>query len=205
MLNLIKWHGTGGTPFRWVRSLTGAKRDAIHRWARANDTLSGGRGTDPHGWRNALNYYGWGSAALQYGQRVYEDRAFITYRGAMREAVRAMIRTRKPTGMLGWRGRHAQLITGYYGLVGDPFKKNADGSWANDFTVAGFYVTDPLRSSNIVNRRVTYTGLLSTTNYRLRFQKFYEQDSPYDDVYTPGQRRSRDEWYGKYVLILPQR
>ena len=62
------------------------------------------------------------------GARVYDDSSFVTYAGAMKAAVRAMIATGKPVGMLGWRGHHAQMITGYYGLVGNPFARNATGA-----------------------------------------------------------------------------
>ena len=44
----------------------------------------------------------------------------------MKAAVRALVATGKPVGLLGWRGAHAQMITGYYGLIGDPFARDAD-------------------------------------------------------------------------------
>ena len=95
----------------------------------------------------------------------------------MRATVRALIKTGKPVGVLGWRGAHAQMITGYYGLVGDPFARDAAGRFTNAFSVAGFYVTDPLRKSNIVNRAVGWEKLRTATNYKLRFQRYYETDS----------------------------
>jgi hypothetical protein len=205
MLNFIAMSGTGGPGFRWKPTISATVRDQILRWERRHDTLTGGYGSDPHGWRNALNYYGWGSGALYAGSRVYDDRAYKTYAGAMKAAVRAMIKTGKPVGMLGWRGRHAQMLTGYYGLKGDPFAKDATGRYTNAFTVGGFYLTDPLRESKAVNRKLSYWSLRYTTNYRLRFQRYYERDSTLDDPYTPGTRKSRDEWYGRYVVILPLR
>ena len=205
MLNFIALKGTGGSGFRWSVSLSGAKRDSILAWERVNDTLKGGDGSDPHGWRNALNYYGWGSGALQEGKRVYDDRSYSSYATAVKTAVRQLIRTRKPVGILARRGQHAQMMTGYYGLSGDPFKKLADGSWANDFTVGGFYISDPLRSSEILNKAVSYATFRDTTNLKLRLQRYYETDSPYDDPYTAGTRASKDEWYGLFVLILPIR
>lgn len=205
MLNFIALKGTGGPAFRWTVSLSAAKVDSILAWERVNDTLQGGTGSDPHGWRNALNYYGWGAEAMKYRQRVYDDRSYDSYAGAVKDAVRALIRARKPVGILAWRGRHAQMMTGYYGLQGDPFKKRADGTWANEFTVGGFYISDPLRSDDIVNLAVSYDGFRTTSNLKLRFQRYYETDSPYDDPYTPGTKPSRDEWYGFYVLIVPVR
>ena len=107
--------------------------------------------------------------------------------------------------MLGWRGGHAQMITGYFGLTGDPFARDAMGNYTDAFSVGGFFVTDPLRASNAVNRNRTFTILRTTTNYRVRFQRYYQTDSRYDDPYTPGYLPSRLEWYGRFVLVLPLR
>jgi len=202
-LNFISIAGRGGPGFRWNRSLSSRKRDAILRWSRAHHTMRGGRGTDMHGWRNALNYYGWGSGALRSGSRVYEDYSFTSYSSAMKAAVRAMISTRKPVAMAAWAGRHAVLVTGYYGLSGDPFARNSAGKYANTFTVGGFYLSDPLAQAGRRNAKVSYARLRGSGNLNIRFRTYRETDSPYDDRYTPGFRVSRSEWYGKWVLILP--
>jgi hypothetical protein len=204
MLNFIAFADSGGTGFRWTVTRSGVKRDAMLSYARAHDTLAiGERGSDPHGWRNALNYYGWGSRALAAGSMVYADRAYTSYAAAVRTAVRQMILTRKPVGLLGWAGQHAQILTGYYGLKGNPLARNADGTWSSAFSVAGLYVTDPLRSDRILNKRVSYTYLASAANLHLRFRKYTQRDSPYDDRYTSGFRASWREWYGKYTLLIP--
>jgi hypothetical protein len=205
MLNFVALRRTGDDGFAWRPTNWGSVRDAILAWERVHDTLPGGRGSDPHGWRNALNFYGWGPGTLVAGSRVYDDRAYGSFEAAMRDAVRAIAATGKPVGMLGWRGAHAQMLTGYYGLVGDPFAKDSTGRYRDAFSVAGFYITDPLRKSAIVNRPVRWTTLRTTTNYRLRFQRYYETDSTYDDPYTPGYRKARDEWYRRFVLIVPIR
>jgi hypothetical protein len=139
------------------------------------------------------------------GARVYDDFSYSSFDSAMKDAVRALAATGKPVGVLGWRGAHAQMITGYYGLVGDPFAKDASGRYLNTFSVGGFYLTDPLRGSAAVNRPIATYWLRYTANLRIRFQRFYQTDSRYDDPYTPGYRVSRDEWYGRYVLVLPVR
>jgi hypothetical protein len=205
MLNFIALRSYGGDGFLWRTTTWGSIRDKILAWQRTHDTLIGGRGSDPHGWRNALNFYGWGEAALVAGSRVYDDLPYNSFAGAMKAAVRALILTHKPVGMLGWRGAHAQMITGYYGLQGDPFAKDASGRFLNKFSVVGFYITDPLKKSAIVNKGIRYATLKTTTNYKIRFQRYYEKDSGYDDPYTPGYKRSTDEWYGKYVLVVPIR
>lgn len=206
MLNFIALARSGGTGFHWHVTLSSKVRDNVLRWERAHDTLAPwARGTDPHGWRNALNFYGWGSGALMAGSQVYIDQGFTSYSDAVRAAVRQLILTRKPVGMLGWGGSHAQMITGYYGLVGNPLARNPDGSWAGGFTIAGLYLSDPLRGDRIVNRAVSLNTLRFTSDRRLRFWRYFATDSPYDDPYTPGIRPSRSEWYGKFVLLLPVR
>ena len=205
MLNIVKLRGTGGSGFVWTVKLGSAARDSILAWERTHDTLAGGNGSDPHGWRNALNYYGWGSGALGASTRVYDDRAFASYDAAIKAAVRALIRHRKPVGIVAWAGRHAQMITGYDGLVGDPFAKNAKGNYTNEFTVAALYLSDPLSSQGLVNARVGYSALKSSSNLKLRFRPYLETDSPYDDPYTAGTVPARDEWYGKFVIVVPVR
>jgi len=205
MLNFISHAGSGGSGFVWDRTRSGSKVASMLTWARTHDTLRGGNGSDPHGWRNMLNYYGWGSTALREGARVYEDTAYRTYSGAVKSAVRAMIRTRKPVGVLAWAGRHGQMITGYYGLSGDPFAKRSDGTYKDAFSVGGFYLSDPLRKDGFVDIKVSYARFRDTTDYRLRFRRYTETDSLLDDPYTSGSVRARDEWYGKFVLIIPRR
>jgi hypothetical protein len=205
MLNFIAVRKTGGDGFLWKPNIGPAVQARILAWERAHDTMAGGRGSDPHGWRNALNYYGWGPTTLVAGARVYDDFSYTSFDGAMKSAVRALASTRKPVGLLARRGAHAQMITGYYGLVGNPFAKDATGRFTNAFSVAGFYFTDPLRGSKAVNRGMSYTALRRTLTLRWRFQPYRQTDSRYDDPYTPGYRVSRAEWYGRFVLVLPVR
>lgn len=205
MLNFISLGHRGGPGFRWSRSLSARRRDSILRWERAHHTMVGGRGTDMHGWRNALNYFGWGSSALQEGSRVYDDVAFASYGSAMKAAVRAMISTRKPVAMAAWAGRHAVMITGYYGLTGDPFARDSAGTYTDTFTVGGFYLSDPLKQARRRNVRISYARLQYSSDSSLRFRPYRETDSPHDDPYTAGWRTSASEWYGQWVLILPVR
>src|SRR5215213_4445489 len=111
---------------------------SILSFARSHDTLALGQpGTDPHGWRNALNYYGWGSAAMtDPTRRVYEDRAYGSFDAALKSAVRAIAMYHKPVGMLGWAGGHAQVITGYVATGENP-------ATSSNFTVKGVYLSDP--------------------------------------------------------------
>jgi len=203
MLNFIAIAHTGGTGFRWRVDLGPATRDAILAWERTHDTLAGGQGSDPHGWRNALNLFGWGSGALGAG-RVYDDFAFTAYDRALKAAIRSLIRTRKPVGIVAWEGRHAQMLTGYDGLVGDPFARQGD-TYTNAFTVASIRLSDPLKADGRVDSRIPYSALRTTSDTRIRYLPYRETDSPYDDPYTAGDVPARLEWYGRYVLVLPLR
>jgi hypothetical protein len=205
MLNFVAARHTGGNAFLWQPTTSGVVRDSMLAWERTNDTMAGGRGSDPHGWRNALNSYGWGPGALVAGARTYDDASFGSFASAMKSAVRALVLTGKPVGLLARRGTHAQIVTGYYGLVGNPFAKDSTGRYTNAFTVRGFYLTDPWRATGVVNRATRYETMRTSTDNRLRFRRYWETDSPYDDPYTPGIRPSRDEWYGMFVLLLPIR
>ena len=158
MLNTIALNGNGGAGFRWAVRLGIDPVNSILSWERTHDTLAGGSGSDPHGWRNALNYYGWGSGALASDTRIYDDFAYTSYAKAVKNAIRQLIRTRKPVGILAWGGRHAQFITGYDGLSGNPFAKDGNGRYTNAFTINAVYLTDPLKADGFVDTRVSYAA-----------------------------------------------
>lgn len=215
MLNLIAAREAGGESFAWstyrVKSNKTDLADpndmtSILAFARRNDTLrSTSAGSDPHGWRNAVNNYGWGLDVMKDQQlRPYEDRAYSTFGGAVKAAVRAIARLGMPVGVLGWAGGHAQVIHGYVVTGKDP-------TVSSDFTVQWVYISDPLKSNGIVNRKTSY-GALRDGSLKYRFQKYRESDSPFDDPHTGGTIRSSvkpsvgpSEWYGKWVLVIPVR
>jgi len=214
MLNTIAYRHTGGNGFVWRP--TRVKKDpnpsntrdmtSILSFSRRYDTLQGSSsGTDAHGWRNALNYYGWGKAAMtDASRRVYEDRAYTTFSSAMKAAVRAIAKFGMPVGVLAWAGGHAQVITGYVVTGKDP-------RTSSEFTIQWVYLSDPLVESNIRNHHTTYATMRDGA-LRFRFQWYRETDSPYDDPYTAGSKRSSvrssvgpSEWYHRWVLVLPVR
>jgi hypothetical protein len=214
MLNFIDLSDTGGEGFRWTTYRTKKSSDrnnyrdmtSIFWYARAHDTLAPGpSGSDTHGWRNTLNAYGWGSAAMRDPDlRVYDDRQFSTFGSAVKAAVRAIAMFEKPVGILGSAGGHAQVMTGYVVTGEDPAVSDA-------FTVNYVYLTDPLKGRWIRNKKLSLDSFRSGSS-RVRFRRYYQGDSPRDDVYTAGWRRSSvvrsrgaSEWYGKYVLVLPIR
>ena len=215
MLNVIAYRRTGGEGFRWtpykVKQNKVNKADprdmtSILWWARAHDTLSvRGAGSDAHGWRNALNAFGWGVAAVSNPTlRVYDDLEFTSYDAAVHAAVRAIARYRMPVGILAWAGGHAQVMTGYVVDGANPAESDA-------FTVRYVYLSDPLYKNHRVNAKVSNASFKSGT-WQIRFQAYRETDSPYDDPYKSGWRRSSvaswvgsSEWYRKWVIVAPTR
>jgi hypothetical protein len=214
MLNFTALERSGGNGFTWtnytvhhssnpdnVRDMT-----SIMGFERAHDTLrSTSAGSDAHGWRNALNYYGWGRAAMtDASKRVYDDRQFGTFGGAVKAAVRAIARYHKPVGILGWAGQHAQVMTGYIVTGANP-------ALSSDFTVKYVYLSDPLRSDSIRNKAFSLKSFRSGDLHH-RFQAYRETDSPKDDGYTSGWKHSSvaptvgsSEWYHQWVIIAPIR
>jgi hypothetical protein len=83
-------------------------------------------GSEPQGWAGALNRLGVGR---------YVVVAKTTRQAALRAAARAMRLTRKPVGLLVWRGAHAWVMTG--------FTASADPAQATDFRVTSVRVSDP--------------------------------------------------------------
>ena len=214
MLNTIALRGTGGTGFGWspyrVRNSANPAnlRDmtSILAFERSHDTLrAASHGSDAHGWRNALNYYGWGSTAMTNPSRmVYEDRAYGSFGAAVKAAVKAIARYGMPVGMLGWAGGHAQVITGYVVVGANPAVSDA-------FSVQSVYLSDPLRSDRILNLRVSLAKLRAG-NLHYRFRAYRETDSPYRDplkaALLPGSvaaTRGASEWYRHWVLVVPVR
>ena len=210
MLNTIAYRETGGDGFTWtptrIKADAGNQRDmlSILAYARSHDTLRAkGRGSDPHGWRNVLNAFGWGEDAMRDpAKRVYDDRAYRTFDKAVKSAVRAIARRSMPVGVLGWAGGHAQVMTGYVVTGADP-------AVSNDFVVRYVYLSDPLAGNSTVNRRLSLAKFRSGP-LRTRFQAYREADSPYDDPWTPGNikssvvpSRGQSEWYHRWVILRP--
>jgi hypothetical protein len=215
MLNVIAYRKTGGEGFRWtpyrVKNNTSNRADtrdmtSILWWSRAHDTLSAwGAGSDGHGWRNALNQYGWGGTAVtDPARRMYDDLEYTSYDRAVHAAVRAIARYRMPVGILGWAGGHAQVMTGYVVDGDNPAESDV-------FTVRYVYLSDPLYKDHMVNAKIS-NATFQGGSWRVRFQAYRETDSPYDDPYKSGWKRSSvspttgpSEWYRRWVIVAPIR
>jgi hypothetical protein len=178
--------------FVWSPTISGKKQTSILRWERGHMTMSlAVPGSDAHGWRNALNYYGWGSIAAD----VYRDLSYKTFDQAAKATVREIALTNEPVGILSEYGSHAQMATGYSVTGADP----RTGSL--DFKVNGVYLTDPLRERRFTNHYLTYQEWKSTAQPLFRFFPFLQSDSVFKDP-IDGQV-GRREWWRKFVIVAP--
>jgi hypothetical protein len=180
------------SPLRWRPDTSYAKQEEILAYTRANMTmLTSSAGTDPHGWRNALNYYGWGN--IHAG--VYRDSAYTSFDLAAAAAVKAVAREQRPVGILARAGTHAQFVTGYVVTGADP-------AVSDGFTIVGVYITDPLKSAAM---RDFYVPLATWRSgvFTVRFSAYTETDSPYVDPIDGNVGTT--EWYDKWVIIDPVR
>jgi hypothetical protein len=190
MLNDITYNG-GASGLAWTATTAYATQESILAYERAHMTmLTTSFGTDPHGWRNALNYYGWGS--MDAG--VYRDVSYTSFDAAAKGAVSALAMYHKPVGILAVAGQHAEYITGYQVTGDDP----RTGSM--NFTVVGVDLTDPLAYNGHRDTWVTLEDWRSGSTW-IKFAAYLETDSPYIDP-VDGQI-GYNEWYGKWVTIEP--
>ena len=97
-------------------------------WERARDNSSSPfGGANPRGWVAVLNAEGVGPYRLV---------SIPDYGEALRVAATAIRETKRPVGLVMWRGRHAWVMSG--------FTSTADPRTRNDFSVTGIRVLDPL-------------------------------------------------------------
>ena len=192
MLNMAVYGEQEPTPpIDWKPDVSYSRQESILAYQRRTGTMSlSSPGADTHGWRNALNYYGWGSTRAG----VYSDKSFDTFDAAVRSTVSAIALYRKPVGILGWAGNHAQIITGYRVTGGDPRTGTAA------FSVVGVYLTDPLRSDGYRDRYVPLATWKSGGK-TIRFTPYLMTNSPYKDPIDGKQGNA--EWDGKWVVVVP--
>jgi hypothetical protein len=98
-----------------------------------------GRIDEWESWRDSHNG-GWGPAAIAqalaaYGVKGYEIRAYARRDLALRDAARALTKTRAPVVLIAWRGAHTWIMTGY--------RADADPMVFRDAQIRGAYVYDP--------------------------------------------------------------
>ncbi len=130
-------------------------------------------GSDAVGWTATLNHFGGGR---------YEVSTAITYRHAVRKAVRRIRKTGKPVGLLVMGGRHAWVLTG--------FEATADPALTNDFQVSAVYVLGPLYP----RQQKGFFDL--EPNTRLSWQQFKQPFRRFDDPDSP-------DFSGYWVTVVP--
>ena len=184
---------TKGPVFSWKPSTSYQTQEALLAYERAHMTMvASSAGTDAHGWRNGLNYFGWGSL----GSGVYADQAFTTFDAAAKSVVHSIAVYGKPAGILAWYGGHAQYVTGYTVTGADP----RTGSM--DFTMTGIFLTDPLKKQAMRDTWLSYR----TWRYgapTIAFSRYLQKDSPMVDPIDG--RTGVSEWYNRWVVIVAVR
>jgi hypothetical protein len=105
-----------------------SRADQQRLWEMARDTsFSPFGGANPRGWTATLNELGIGP---------YELVSLPTYEEALTVAAEAIRATKRPVGLVMWRGRHAWVMSG--------FESTADPRTFDEFDVTGIRVLDPL-------------------------------------------------------------
>jgi hypothetical protein len=112
--------GHGNTSAAFQREL----QSRVHEWESRKDALDGL----------------WGPSAMAlaldaYGAKGYEVRAYRTRQGALRDAAKAVMKTRSPVLLMAWRGAHTWVMTG--------FRASADPTVFADAKINGTYILDP--------------------------------------------------------------
>jgi hypothetical protein len=115
-----------------VNMTTGQQRtsraDQQELWEMARDrSFSPFGGANPRGWTASLNDLGIGP---------YELVSLPSFEEALTVAAEALRATRRPVGLVMWRGRHAWVMSG--------FEATADPRRFDEFEVTGIRVLDPL-------------------------------------------------------------
>ena len=192
MLNTVALAGLDPS-LVWRPTTSYATQEKILAFERSHMTMNKtSDGADPHGWRNALNYFGWGS--MKAG--VYVDASYKSFDAAAKAVVRAIATTARPVGILAEYGRHAEFVTGYKVRGADP------STGSSDFTVIGVYLTDPHEAAGHRDTWVTYSRW-KTGEWRIQFTEFGQVDSPGRDPLD--HHVGRKEWLGKWVIVAPVR
>ena len=109
-----------------ANSTTRARQEQLWEMAQARSTSPFG-GANPRGWTAALNDLGIGPYVLV---------SLPDIDLALQVAARALRETKRPVGLVMWRGRHAWVMSG--------FESNGDPARVQDPQITGVRVLDPL-------------------------------------------------------------
>lgn len=153
-----------------------SRADQQRLWEMARDkSFSPFGGANPRGWTATLNELGIGP---------YELVSIPTFEGALDVAAEAIRATKRPVGLVMWRGRHAWVMSG--------FESSADPRTFDDFDVTGIRVLDPLypHGSSVWGRSPKPNSLVSPETLA---EQFVLRDSTRVNLGVPP----------GYLLVLP--
>jgi hypothetical protein len=145
-------------------------------WEMARDrSFSPFGGANPRGWTASLNDLGVGPYVLV---------SLPSFDEALHVAAKALRATRRPVGLVMWRGRHAWVMSG--------FEATADPRTFDDYEVTGIRVLDPLypHGSSVWGPSAKPNSLVSPTTLG---KQFVLRDSTRVNLGVPP----------GYLLILP--
>jgi hypothetical protein len=127
---------------------------------------------------------GWARGLEELGAGRYEQVAFTKYNAAVKAAALALRTTRRPVGLIVWRGAHAWVMSG--------FTATADPLVDASFRVTGVYVLDPWypRVSAIWGPGQKPNTWISVTALKT-------------DFLARNRGRWQPELRGKWVLVAP--
>ena len=132
-----------------------SRTDQERLWEMARDrSFSPFGGANPRGWTASLNELGIGP---------YELVSIPTFDEALDVAAEAIRATKRPVGLVMWRGRHAWVMSG--------FESTADPRAFDDFDVTGIRVLDPLypHGSSVWGRSPKPNSLVSPETLAKQF------------------------------------
>ncbi len=155
-----------------------SRKDQGALWAMARDrSFSPFGGANPRGWTATLNDLGIGP---------YELVSIPTLDDALVTAAEAIRATKRPVGLVMWRGRHAWVMSG--------FESTADPKHFDDFDVTGIRVHDPLypHGSSVWGSSPKPNALVSPRTLGKQFVRRENAQSRVDLGVASG-----------YLLILP--
>lgn len=140
-----------------------------------NESAGGLRGAGSGGWARGLT---------QLGAGRYEERAIDGYDEAVRASALALRTTRRPVGLIVWRGAHAWVMTG--------FTATADPAVDPDFEVTGVYIHDSW-----------YPRISSIWGPGQEPNSWISIDALKEDFLARRGGRWHAELAGKFVVVMP--
>ena len=122
-----------GASLQMALNITTDDEDTSRAYQEELWTMAQARSDSPFGGANPL---GWTAALNDLGVGPYQLVSIPDFDEALRVAAAAIRETRRPVGLVMWRGRHAWVMSGFESM-GDPRVRD-------DFRVTGVRVLDPL-------------------------------------------------------------